>query len=250
MKSLEPIHDRAIDLLLAGHRQYEIAAELKISDRTLRRWIKNEAFREELETQRDGARTMAQTVMAICATESAAFVKNALNAAFAMLNSHDEKTHERAIKLGLKMQAQQERLTSQETWREFVYFDKLKRKEAALKQASESGQDRTEADTVAEPTTETVQPKADTVAEPTLESGQNRTKADTPAEPTAETGQERTKPDTATESTPESGQNRTIPDTTEPPIVIKEAKHTTAPKKPTFKAPNKAPFYARVAGRR
>ena len=211
--TLEPIHDRAIDLLVAGHRQYEIAAELKISDRTLRRWIKNPDFREELETQRDGARTMAQTVMAIAAADQAAFAKNAMNLAFEMLNSHDEKTHERAIALGMKLIAQQERQASNEKWREFVYFDKLKRKEAEKTRESQG----------------------EAVAEP--ESGQNRTKADTAAEPV-----------------PETGQNRTKPDTTEPPVVVKKAKFVTAAageaQKPKFQAPNKAPFYANVAGRR
>ncbi len=221
---LEPTHDRAIDLLVSGHRQYEIAAELKISDRTLRRWIKNPDFREELETQRDGARTMAQTVMAIAAADQAAYAHNAINLAYDMLNSHDPKTHERAIVLGMKLIAQQERQASNEKWREFVYFDKLKRKEA---EAAKKAQSESEA----VPSVPSVPP--------------------VPQDPaTAESGQDRTKADTTGEATPENGQNRTNPDTAEPLIVIKEAKFTSASTKPNVKVPNKAPFYAGVAGRR
>ena len=225
--TLEPIHDRAIDLILAGKRQYEIALELNVSARTLRRWNKVEAFREELETQRNGARNIAQTVMAIAAEEQAAFARNAMDEAFKLLKSDDTKLQLQAIALSMKMMQQQRRQESNEKWREFVYFDKLERKEAEKKQepeselaaelspvpqapvaAPESGQDRPKADTTAQP-----------AAEPATESGQNRPKADTVEAP-------------------------------ETPIVVKEAKFTGAPRKPNFQASNKTPFYAGVARRR
>ena len=224
--TLEPIHDRAIDLILAGKRQYEVAAELNISTRTLRRWNKVEAFREELETQRNGARAIAQTVMAVAAEEQAAFARNAMNEVFTMLKSDDQNLKLRAIGLSMKMMQQHDRLASNEKWREFVYFDKLERKEAEKNQESAS---ELAADVPPVPQAP--------VAEP--ESGQDRPKADIAPEPATETGQIRTKADTTEPTEPP-----------QPPVVVKEAKFTGAPRKPNFQASNKTPFYAGVARRR
>ena len=49
--TLDTIHEKAIDLLVAGKKQIEVARELGLSDRTLRRWSEQPEFIRELDHQ-------------------------------------------------------------------------------------------------------------------------------------------------------------------------------------------------------
>ena len=140
---LEPHHELAIDLLVAGHRQIDVAAILKISDRTLRRWGENEEFVGELSRQHKLARRLQQDEAAEIARENreqrllkkkrvTGILQDPHASPLLLIESlklvqHDEQ-HER-------------RLDYAQAWRAFVYHDqkreRVEREEAERKVRAE-----------------------------------------------------------------------------------------------------------------
>ena len=137
MNRLEPIHEQAIDLFVAGKKQIEIAQELNVNPRTLRRWSDSELFVKELRAQHAQARKLEQDERAEFARRKLAFHTLVLDQIETLLKDPQTPPQLRAVCLKLGMQDIQatRRLDDAREWREELYqrnrADRLAKEAAA-----------------------------------------------------------------------------------------------------------------------
>ena len=126
MNKLEPVHENAIDLLVAGMKQIEVAKELGVNPRTVRRWTDSELFIKELEKAHVQARKLHQDELALFNAERLATQRTAMSQIHAALKDPNTPFEMRALCLKLTMQdiqASQRQQTAQ-AWREKVHAEK------------------------------------------------------------------------------------------------------------------------------
>jgi hypothetical protein len=135
---LEAIHERAIELLVSGKRQYVVAKELGIGVRTLRRWASDEKFMAELRSQRECANKLAAEQLAAEFMLEQQVAERGAKRLCELMD--DPKTPPavltQCLRISQNILIQRERRGEAQEWREFLYFDKIARaeeKEAALK---------------------------------------------------------------------------------------------------------------------
>jgi hypothetical protein len=135
---IEAIHERAVELLVSGKRQYVVAKELGIGVRTLRRWASDEKFTAELRSQRECANKLAAEQLAEEALVERQLAKEGARKICELIN--DPKTPDKirvqCLRISQIVVTQRARRAEAQEWREFVYFDKIARaeeKEAAEK---------------------------------------------------------------------------------------------------------------------
>lgn len=123
MNKLEPIHEKAIDLFVAGKKQIEIAEELNVNPRTLRRWSDSELFIRELHTQHAQARKLEQDERAEFARRKLAFHTLVLDQLESLLKDPQTPPQLRAacLKLGMQDIQATRRLEDARQWREELY---------------------------------------------------------------------------------------------------------------------------------
>ena len=126
MNKLEPVHEQAIDLLVANESQINIARILGVNPRTVRRWTDSELFIKELEKAHVQARKLHQDELALFNAERLATQRTAMSQIHAALKDPNTPFEMRALCLKLTMQdiqASQRQHTAQ-AWREKVYAEK------------------------------------------------------------------------------------------------------------------------------
>jgi hypothetical protein len=135
---IEAIHERAVELLVSGKRQYVVARELGIGVRTLRRWASDEKFMAELRSQRECANKLAAEQLAEESLVERQLAKEGARKICELIN--DPKTPDKirvqCLRISQIVVTQRARRAEAQEWREFVYFDKIARaqeKEAAEK---------------------------------------------------------------------------------------------------------------------
>lgn len=137
MNHLEPIHEKAIDLFVAGKKQNEIAQELNVNPRTLRRWSDNEIFIKELRAQHAQTRKLEQDERAEFARRKLAFHTLVLDQLETLLKDPQTPPQLRAacLKLGMQDIQATRRLDDAREWREELYqrnrADRLAKEAAA-----------------------------------------------------------------------------------------------------------------------
>jgi hypothetical protein len=126
MNKLEPIHDQAIDLFVAGKKQHEIAKELNVNVRTLRRWSDSELFMKELHRQHEQSRKLDQDARAEFNRRRFAFHELVINQLETLLKDPATPPQLRAacLKIGIQDMQATSRQTDAQTWREHVYEEK------------------------------------------------------------------------------------------------------------------------------
>ncbi len=126
MNTLEPLHEKAIDLFVSGKKQHEVAKELDVNPRTVRRWAEEELFVSELNKHHALARKLQQDEAAEIARENRELRKLGRNRIRAILE--DPKSSDYLVIQSLKLLQQEERAERRaeeaQAWREFVYNDK------------------------------------------------------------------------------------------------------------------------------
>ena len=126
MNKLEPVHEQAIDLLVANESQVDIARILGVNPRTVRRWTDSELFIKELEKAHVQARKLHQDELAIFNAERLATQRTAMSQIHAALKDPNTPFEMRALCLKLTMldiQASQRQQTAQ-AWREKVHAER------------------------------------------------------------------------------------------------------------------------------
>ncbi len=124
--NLEPLHEKAIDLFVAGKKQHEVAQELNVNPRTVRRWAEEDKFVAELNKHHALARKLQQDEAAEIARENRELRKLGRNRIRAILE--DPNASDYLVIQTLKLLQQEERLERRaaeaQAWREFVHNDK------------------------------------------------------------------------------------------------------------------------------
>ena len=124
--NLEPLHEKAIDLFVSGKKQHEVARELNVNPRTIRRWAEEENFVAELNKHHALARKLQQDEAAEVARENRELRKLGRNRIRAILE--DPNASDYLVIQTLKLLQQEERLERRaeeaQAWREFVHHDK------------------------------------------------------------------------------------------------------------------------------
>ena len=126
MKTLEPVHEKAIDLLVAGKNQTETALLIGVNPRTLRRWIDEEKFRAELTRQHQLAREFHRAAAAEEEREERELRKLGRQRIRKILEDENAKPAEliECLKVLQRGEQIEKREEQAQKWREFVYFDK------------------------------------------------------------------------------------------------------------------------------
>jgi transposase len=128
---LEPIHERAIDLLVSGRRQIAVAKELNVSTRTLRRWGAEPEFIAELQKQHE----LSRKLTAAAEDEVRKQRREVQIAALKQIRNliEDEKTPEslrtECLRIVHDDQRQWARQEAAQEWREFLYYEKQRQEE-------------------------------------------------------------------------------------------------------------------------
>ena len=124
--NLEPLHEKAIDLFVAGKKQHEVAQELNVNPRTVRRWAEEDKFVAELNKHHALARKLQQDEAAEIARENRELRKLGRNRIRAILE--DPNASDYLVIQTLKLLQHEERLERRaeeaQAWREFVFQDK------------------------------------------------------------------------------------------------------------------------------
>jgi hypothetical protein len=135
---IEAIHERAVELLVSGKRQYVVAKELGIGVRTLRRWASDDKFMAELRSQRECANKLAAEQLATEALLQQQVAERGAKRLCELID--DAKTPPavlmQCLRISQNILTQRTSRAEAQEWREFVYFDKIARaeeKEAAQK---------------------------------------------------------------------------------------------------------------------
>jgi hypothetical protein len=260
---LSAVQTQALALLVAGKKIVDVAASLKICDRTLRRWKQDPEFAKELADEIESAEgyaalqnAEAEKVKAEASHESMKFLRSVMN----------NKDNDAAFRLRAAMYIQQVSLQSAKAadarkWRAFVYHDRK----------NESAQKKTPA-AVANP--ESIKPaaapieKADKTGHSPMTQPPSAAQTDTPPvrNPGVPPGQFktedqglRTEPqaDEIPDKTGHPSSNPGVPpgqstaeaipaDTTAAQKKPDDPEPSATPKKKWPPRPNKVPFYANV----
>jgi len=124
--NLEPLHEKAIDLFVMGKKQYQVAAELNVNPRTVRRWADEEKFVAELNKQHSLARKLEQDEAAEAARELSELRKLARKRMRVILE--DPEASDYLLVQTIKLLQQEDRIERRaeeaQAWREYVHHDK------------------------------------------------------------------------------------------------------------------------------
>ena len=140
---IEAIHERAIELLVSGSRQVDIAADLNIGVRTLRRWACSEKFMTELRAQRECAQHLQAEQRALAARLERQVFEEGARKMCQLINDPNTSDNVRIQCLRISQQVLA-RAQAQE-WREFVYFDTIAREKAKEDEKQRRIEDRIKA---------------------------------------------------------------------------------------------------------
>ena len=134
---LDLIHEKAIDLFVAGKRQHEVALELNVTPRTIRRWCEDAHFAAALAAQHRISRALELGERAQVARDRREIHRKTMEQIQALLHDPEAPLPLRALCLKLGMQDAQfeQRQCDAQEWRESVQAAR-----AAEKRASHAAQ--------------------------------------------------------------------------------------------------------------
>ena len=136
---LDPLHEQAIDLFVAGMKQKQVAKELKVSPRTIRRWGENPEFVADLEKQHELARKLEQDEMEVIRREHLELQRLALRQLKAYL---DDPNTPRALRVQcLRMSMQAVKFNLAQEWREHIYEERKEERQCREREAPISALD-------------------------------------------------------------------------------------------------------------
>jgi hypothetical protein len=129
---LDIIHEKAIDLFVAGKRQCQVAAELNVTARTVRRWCEDEAFSKALSTQHRITRNLELGDRLQVGRDRRDIHRKTMEQIQALLNNTDAPIPLRALCLKPGMQDAQfdQRQFEAQEWRESVQAARVEERRA------------------------------------------------------------------------------------------------------------------------
>jgi hypothetical protein len=130
---LDIIHEKAIDLFVAGKRQHEVASELNVTTRTIRRWCEDEEFSNALSTQHRITRNLELGERAQVGRDRRDIHRKTMEQLLTLLSNTDAPPSLRAVCLKLGMQDAQfdQRQFEAQEWRERVHAERAAERRAS-----------------------------------------------------------------------------------------------------------------------
>jgi DNA-binding transcriptional MerR regulator len=130
---LDIIHEKAIDLFVAGKRQHEVATELNVTTRTIRRWCEDEEFSKTLSTQHRISRNLELGERAQVGRDRRDIHRKTMEQLLSLLSDPETPASLRAVCLKLGMQDAQfdQRQFEAQEWRERVHAERAAERRAS-----------------------------------------------------------------------------------------------------------------------
>jgi hypothetical protein len=131
--SLSPVQSQALAQLVAGKRIVEVAAALKINERTIRRWKQEPEFAKELRDEVECSQGFAVMQAAEVERVTAESSRESMKFLMATMKNPDNDAMFRirsAVEIQ-KVALQSSRMSDARRWRAFVYEDRKRQRESA-----------------------------------------------------------------------------------------------------------------------
>ncbi len=124
--TLDTIHEKAIDLLVAGKKQIEVARELGLSDRTLRRWSEQPEFIRELDHQFELRGNLERDERSKSGRLRRGFHTLSVQRLMSLIEDPHTPNDVRiqCLRIGVQDQQADVRQTANQDFRDFVYQDR------------------------------------------------------------------------------------------------------------------------------